>query len=660
MSLKPSAKKKNPFQRFKEEEEAKKKKAEDEAAAVYAEFVESFKDDDHVVKKGKFMRGETVVGERVASSSAREEYRPTLKYSEDQLRKNRRSDESRQRPQDSAGRKKRALDELREEFQKKEEQGSDRSDKRSRHHSHGDGLLPPPPAHSTPPTLGLYDRSDSPRSTNLYVGNLAPDVTEELLFDKFSRFGPIASVKIMWPRSDEEHRRGRNCGFVAFMKRTDASNARENLQNLVLHGLEVQVGWGKPVSLPARALTHPPRPPPQLAHLSKRQGITHPPSFSGPQVLVSIPEDPERARLISKLADYIVREGAQFEQMIMQREKDNPKFSFLFQVGSSENNFYRWKVWSLTQGDSDTSWSTEPFQMLPPAGPWWIPPHCPGQDSKETARLPAETREQFEDLLHALTAERELIKEGMVFAVEQAEFAFEIADILTESLTIPTTPLSRKLARLYLVSDILYNSGLPIPHVSLYRTRLEESLPLIFEGLLEVYSSISGRITAKNMKERVLKVLHMWEHWSLFPMAFLEGLKATFLSNDKYKEDAAQDDIDGVPLFETPALPTKDLASLDTVELERLCKTHGQVVDSREKMIDRLRRIFAPAASVKGAQDVIQSLNDLEKEFQNSSAKQATAAAPAGSGTEPAVSPSALGDEDVDGEPLDDIDGVPL
>lgn len=31
------------------------------------------------------------------------------------------------------------------------------------------------------------------------------------------RFGPIASVKIMWPRDEEARRKGRNCGFVAFM-----------------------------------------------------------------------------------------------------------------------------------------------------------------------------------------------------------------------------------------------------------------------------------------------------------------------------------------------------------------------------------------------------------------------------------------------------------
>ena len=45
----------------------------------------------------------------------------------------------------------------------------------------------------------------------------------------FGRYGPLASIKIMWPRNDEERLRGRNCGFVAFMTRRDAEAALEDL-----------------------------------------------------------------------------------------------------------------------------------------------------------------------------------------------------------------------------------------------------------------------------------------------------------------------------------------------------------------------------------------------------------------------------------------------
>lgn len=56
----------------------------------------------------------------------------------------------------------------------------------------------------------------------------------------FGRFGPIASVKIMWPRTEEERRRQRNCGFVAFMNRADGQAAKDEMQgSMILTGTSI-------------------------------------------------------------------------------------------------------------------------------------------------------------------------------------------------------------------------------------------------------------------------------------------------------------------------------------------------------------------------------------------------------------------------------------
>lgn len=55
-------------------------------------------------------------------------------------------------------------------------------------------------------------------------------MTEPQLCEIFGRFGPLASVKIMWPRTDEERSRGRNCGFVAYMNRKDGERALNALK----------------------------------------------------------------------------------------------------------------------------------------------------------------------------------------------------------------------------------------------------------------------------------------------------------------------------------------------------------------------------------------------------------------------------------------------
>ncbi|XP_053211981.1 U2 snRNP-associated SURP motif-containing protein-like [Panonychus citri] len=73
---------------------------------------------------------------------------------------------------------------------------------------------------STVSNYGSFDTGD-PNTTNIYLGNINPKMSEKELMQIFGVYGPLASVKIMWPRSDEERARNRNCGFVAFMSRKD-------------------------------------------------------------------------------------------------------------------------------------------------------------------------------------------------------------------------------------------------------------------------------------------------------------------------------------------------------------------------------------------------------------------------------------------------------
>ena len=57
-------------------------------------------------------------------------------------------------------------------------------------------------------------------------------MTENQLLELFGRYGPLASIKIMWPRTEEEISRGRNCGFVAFMNRKDGERALNSLKGM--------------------------------------------------------------------------------------------------------------------------------------------------------------------------------------------------------------------------------------------------------------------------------------------------------------------------------------------------------------------------------------------------------------------------------------------
>ena len=52
--------------------------------------------------------------------------------------------------------------------------------------------------------------------------------------------------------------------------------------------------------------------------------------------------DAELRNIIDKLANFVARNGPEFEQMTMHKQRDNPKFSFLF--GGENYNYYKWKV----------------------------------------------------------------------------------------------------------------------------------------------------------------------------------------------------------------------------------------------------------------------------------------------------------------------------
>ena len=74
---------------------------------------------------------------------------------------------------------------------------------------------------------------------------------------EFAKYGPIASVKIMWPREDEDiSRRTQLTGFVAFMTRTSAEQALEEMDGKVL-GRHDQSELEQVVPLPAKPIWPP-------------------------------------------------------------------------------------------------------------------------------------------------------------------------------------------------------------------------------------------------------------------------------------------------------------------------------------------------------------------------------------------------------------------
>ena len=54
------------------------------------------------------------------------------------------------------------------------------------------------------------------------------------------------------------------------------------------------------------------------------------------------PNDPEMKNIIDKLAQFVARNGPAFENMTKTKQRDNPKFGFLF--GGEHFHYYTYKV----------------------------------------------------------------------------------------------------------------------------------------------------------------------------------------------------------------------------------------------------------------------------------------------------------------------------
>ncbi|KAF7089052.1 hypothetical protein CFC21_092102 [Triticum aestivum] len=649
--------KKVPFNRHKENEEARKKREEDEAARVYAEFVKSFEGES--ASGSKFVRGGVIdpnaklradseggnSKDRGSVPKKGSRYVPSFvppSFGREPEKK--KEDE---RPKEKERGKPRAIDTVMEELKLEKELRERRNQERASRH--GDTFVPssrfdelPDEFDPTGRLPGSFDDGD-PQTTNLYVGNLSPKVDENFLLRTFGRFGPIASVKIMWPRTEEERKRQRHCGFVAFMNRAEGQAAKDEMQGVVVYDYELKIGWGKSVALPSQAL---PAPPPGHMAIRNKEGGTviisgpgGPPVASVtqqtselvltpnvPDIMVAPPDDSHLRHVIDTMALHVLDGGCAFEQAIMERGRGKALFNFLFDLKSKEHTYYVWRLYSFAQGDTLQRWRTEPFIMITGSGRW-VPPALPSSRSPdrekestyaagrtrrvEVERTLTETqRDEFEDMLRALTLERSQIRAAMGFALDNADAAGEIVEVLAESLTLKETPIPTKVARLMLVSDILHNSSAPVKNASAFRTKFEAAIPDVMESFNDLYCSITGRITAEALKERVLKVLQVWADWFLFSDAYLNGLKATFLrpgnsgvtsfhslcgDAPEIEKKTSSEDNNGFRLDEDGALATgkaaatKELLSLPLAELERRCRHNGlSLCGGKETMVARL------------------------------------------------------------------------
>jgi hypothetical protein len=235
-------------------------------------------------------------------------------------------------------------------------------------------------------------------------------------------------------------------------------------------------------------------------------------------VPTNIPQ--ETKQIVDAVADFVARGGMPLEEDIARLQAHNPNFAFIRAPWNDPVSvYYRWKLYSLLQGDGLNRWRTDPYQIEAASDRWWVPPplpgtaraynpgvpaHALGEEAVSRAQAPAaasvdpeflafisskglntdplpfaERAQWFKLLRNVRTAAATPISDAMVFAIEHSAWAYDVLESVVDSMGLDalaefmigavgslgeegpmrelSTRLERSMARLFLLSDILSN-----------------------------------------------------------------------------------------------------------------------------------------------------------------------------------------------------------
>lgn len=410
-------------------------------------------------------------------------------------------------------------------------------------------------------------------------------------------------------------------------------------------------------------------------------------------IRVVAPRNPGRARFISSVASFVAKDGSVFEQRLIEKESGNPVFDFLTfnstnELQREEHVFYKWRVYSFCQGDGFETWRTEPFIMQGAMGRYWIPPPVDRAAALREKQMATEREQairqqksqrrrmmsrkdyltgrqleqakfgraswgaadggatmtdteiaEFNSLTREkLCASRDAICEAMAFCFEKSGAAKQISQLLKELLLdeAPGVSVDTRTARLYLLSDVLYNSQQPgVRNAFLYRDAIERMAPEVFTSLGNHGDDGKvGRMTLLKLKTAVSSVLSAWTNWSVYNPAFMHELEARFEGRELPTEvegEKQEDELEEQKSSQSTREDLKDASGSAAVE-----EPQGDWAEVSEDLLETTSSKESRVTMLAHRTRTLE--NTVKKRDENIHA-----------------------DSDVDGEPFeDDVDGEPL
>lgn len=87
---------------------------------------------------------------------------------------------------------------------------------------------------------GQQNKEDTTGHYHVFVGDLSPEVNDDVLAKAFSAFGTMSDARVMW---DMNSGKSRGYGFLAFRDKTDAEQAIATMNGEWLGSRAIRVNW---------------------------------------------------------------------------------------------------------------------------------------------------------------------------------------------------------------------------------------------------------------------------------------------------------------------------------------------------------------------------------------------------------------------------------
>ncbi|KZT36611.1 hypothetical protein SISSUDRAFT_1007358 [Sistotremastrum suecicum HHB10207 ss-3] len=103
---------------------------------------------------------------------------------------------------------------------------------------------------------GQQNKEDTTGHYHVFVGDLSPEVNDDVLAKAFSAFGTMSDARVMW---DMNSGKSRGYGFLAFRDKTDAEQAIATMNGEWLGSRAIRVNWAnqKTQGAPASGVSSP-------------------------------------------------------------------------------------------------------------------------------------------------------------------------------------------------------------------------------------------------------------------------------------------------------------------------------------------------------------------------------------------------------------------